>query len=151
MEQLEIKYENSKLVVTISVLGAFLLAITYGYLCVNAYLKESSAGFSFYIYLIICVLGLVGVVVNYLNASRILFYMDSQTIKAAEDLTGCHEIQWVNVSRVSFGPTYILFHLNGGQKQEQVSLSTLKYKDVMSVKAKVLELCDFKNIPYSND
>lgn len=60
-------------------------------------------------------------------------------------------IEWTDVSRVMIGAGYITFILNAGKRQQKVELSSLKYGDVFKVKSKIIELCEFKNIPYQND
>lgn len=60
-------------------------------------------------------------------------------------------VSWTNVSRVNIGVSYIIFSVNGGTKQQKLDLSSIYYSDVMSVKAKIIELCEHKNIPYLND
>ncbi|MDU1889860.1 MAG: hypothetical protein E6767_04155 [Dysgonomonas sp.] len=61
------------------------------------------------------------------------------------------KVEWVNVSKVNIGPGYIIFFVNGGQKQKNLDLSELKYNDITKVKSKIIELCEYKNIPYHND
>jgi hypothetical protein len=60
-------------------------------------------------------------------------------------------IEWASVSSVNIGVSYIVFLLNGGQKQRKLDLAGLKYDDVKAVKSKVVEACEYKNIPYHND
>ncbi|WP_029903732.1 hypothetical protein [Prevotella sp. 10(H)] len=60
-------------------------------------------------------------------------------------------IDWTNVSRVNIGTSYIVFLLNGEKKQKKMDITRLTYEDVMTVKAKIIEMCEHKNIPYHND
>ena len=60
-------------------------------------------------------------------------------------------VNWVNVSNVNIGVSYITFHINGGQKQQIIDLSSIIYKDVKDIKSKIVELCEYKNIPFHND
>ena len=59
-------------------------------------------------------------------------------------------VEWANVSEMNIGVSYLTFILNG-QKQQKIDLSSLRYKDMKEVKSKVMEICEFKNIPYKND
>lgn len=60
-------------------------------------------------------------------------------------------INWVDVSKVNIGVSYINFLLNGEQKEQKLNLSGLIYNDLKSVKSKIIELCEHKNISYNND
>ncbi len=59
--------------------------------------------------------------------------------------------EWVQVSKVTIGVSYIIFFVDGGRKQRKLDLSQLLYNDVGNVKSKVIELCEYKNIAYLND
>ncbi|MDR1881176.1 MAG: hypothetical protein LBR26_00135 [Prevotella sp.] len=60
-------------------------------------------------------------------------------------------IDWTTVSRVNIGMSHVVFLLNGEKKQKKIDLSALVYDDVRTVKAKLVEICEYKNIPYQND
>lgn len=60
-------------------------------------------------------------------------------------------IEWTNVSEVNIGTSYVVFMLNGGQKQKKMDVSSLIYSDTILVKGKILEIAQFKSIPYKND
>lgn len=60
-------------------------------------------------------------------------------------------IEWSRVSQVNVGISYLVFSLDGGQKQQKLDLSNFLYTDLKNVKNKVLEVCEQKNIPYKND
>ena len=60
-------------------------------------------------------------------------------------------IEWSRVSQVNVGISYLVFSLDGGQKQQKLDLSNFLYIDLKNVKNKVLEVCEQKNIPYKND
>lgn len=59
--------------------------------------------------------------------------------------------EWVSVSKITIGVSYIIFFVDGGRKQRKLDLSQLFYEDVATVKGKVIELCEYKNISYIND
>lgn len=59
--------------------------------------------------------------------------------------------EWVKVSKISIGLSYIIFFVDGGRKQRKLYLSELTYNDVPTVKGKLIELCEYKNIPYIKD
>lgn len=80
-----------------------------------------------------------------------ILIINNENIKANIPDNKKMTIEWATVSSVNIGPGYILFLINGGQKQRKLELTALKYNDVMKVKNKVIELCEHKNIPYHND
>lgn len=59
--------------------------------------------------------------------------------------------EWVSVSKITIGVSYIIFFVDGGRKQRKLYLSELTYNDVPTVKGKLIELCEYKNIPYIKD
>ena len=59
--------------------------------------------------------------------------------------------EWVQVSKITIGVSYIIFFVDGGRKQRKLDLSQFLYNDVGNVKSKLIELCEYKNIPYVND
>lgn len=77
--------------------------------------------------------------------------IDNETIDINSPGQKSIKIEWVNVSKVNIGPGYIIFFTNGGQKQRKLELSEIKYDDIQKVKSKVIELAEYKNIPYHND
>lgn len=60
-------------------------------------------------------------------------------------------VSWTSVSRVNIGVSYIVFSVNGGAKQQKIDLSSIYYSDIKEAKAKIIEICEYKNIPYLND
>lgn len=60
-------------------------------------------------------------------------------------------VSWTSVSRVNIGVSYIIFNVNGGTKQQKMDLSSIYYSDIKDAKAKIIEICEYKNIPYLND
>ncbi|WP_165023970.1 MULTISPECIES: hypothetical protein [unclassified Dysgonomonas] len=77
--------------------------------------------------------------------------IDSNSIEASLPGQSNVKIEWTTVSQVNIGVSYIVLLLNGGQKQRKLDLSNLIYSDVTAVKSKIVELSEFKNIPYQND
>lgn len=150
MEQLSINYETTKSS-RIANIVIFSFFAAYGlYNCVKEGLADN---FNVLFYLaLLCFLG--GVILILKNTlwlpSPILIMSNSQIVSNTPGKKS-FTIDWVNVSKVNIGPGYITFQLNGGQKQQKLDLLPLKYEDLLAVKAKVMELCEFKNIPYHND
>lgn len=105
----------------------------------------------FYLGLFCFLLGVIVILLNIVRKSVPILSIDSKQIVAKFSAKNKFTIDWADVSRINIGPGYITFLLNGGQKQQKLELGALMYKDVLTVKSKVMELCEFKNIPYHND
>lgn len=115
-------------------------------------IQEAMAGryeMKFYLYLFNVVLGCVAISLN-------LFYGKNQMLKISNSEIYMNlenqkfVIDWTSVSEVNIGLGYIVFILNGGQKQQKLDLSYFQYLEIKDVKAKVFEICEQKNIPYKN-
>jgi hypothetical protein len=107
---------------------------------------ETAYTFRFFLYLLYAVCGAIMLIRNTL-------WLPSPVLTITNNLieTKKMKMDWTSVSRVNIGLGYIVFLLNGEQKQQRLNLSDILYKDVRMVKAKVIELCEQKNIPYHND
>ncbi|GAB6120661.1 hypothetical protein [Dysgonomonas termitidis] len=77
--------------------------------------------------------------------------IDTGSITSALPKQSKATIDWTSVSRVNIGMSYIVFLINGEKKQRRLDLVTLRYEDVLATKAKIVEICEYKNIPYQND
>lgn len=150
MEELTINYEISKKgrVANIIIFSYF---AAYGlYNCVKEGLADNF-NVLFYLGLLCFVAGAILILKNTVWQPASILSMSNNSITSNIPGKKSFAIDWVNVSRVNIGPGYITFQLNGGQKQQKLDLLPLKYEDLLAVKAKVMELCEFKNIPYHND
>lgn len=152
MDELYIDYEqvpkNKKIIniVTGAYLGAFASYFAISQAIANHF------GVLFYV----AIIGVVCAIVLVLNNT---VWLSDRTLKidktAIEDnlspKSGIVVTEWTDVSQVNIGISYILFLTYGGKKQRKLELSSLVYADLSSVKAKVIELCENKNIPFHND
>lgn len=97
------------------------------------------------------IFGLVLLLSNTLWTSDLkLLSIDNSTISSKVSGSKFDE-EWVKVSKITIGVSYIIFFTEGGRKQRKLDLSQLQYSDVSNVKSKVIELCQYKNIAYIND
>lgn len=110
----------------------------------------SRYGILFFCALIAFAFALIHLLNNILQKAPLL-KMDSNTVIANLPNQSKTTIDWTNISRVNIGVSYIVFLINGEQKQRKLDLSALVYDDVKNVKSKVVEICEYKNIPYQND
>lgn len=106
-------------------------------------------GFCFFVSLIGLLLAGTLLLQNLLQ-SKALLKIDNNEIKANIASQGAISIEWAYVSEANIGVSYVTFLLNG-KKQQKLDLSSLSYNDMRNAKNKIIELCEFKNIPYKND
>lgn len=77
--------------------------------------------------------------------------IDNEIVKSNPPKQKGITVSWTSVSRVNIGVSYVVFSVNGGVKQQKIDLSSIYYSDIKAVKATIIELCEYKNIPYLND
>jgi len=120
------------------------------YLCIIEGVA-SRYGVFFFCALICFILAAILILKNTLWLPAPILKINNETIASHSPQRKSMSIEWVNVSSVNVGPGYIVFLIDGGQKQRKLELSELKYEDVIKVKGMIIELCGHKNIPYKND
>lgn len=143
MEDLIINYgQPSKGIRWFSIVLASFVMVGGVAICV----AENAYNYRFY-------LGLFYVVVGVVTILRNTVWQPSPVLTVTNNLieTKKIKIDWTSVSKVNIGLGYIVFLLNGEQKQQKLDLSEFLYKDIKEVKVRVIELCEQKNIPYHND
>lgn len=150
MNDLIINYGDSKSSKILSlIIGGY--SVLYGlYNGVQRALVDSF-GFDFYLSIIAIVLGLILILkvtqwapkpIVIINAESLYINMSSQK--------SVYTSEWINVKEIFFGISYIKIQETDG-KTYSVDLSGLKYNDLKDVKARLVEYCEYKNIPYKND
>lgn len=120
------------------------------YMCIKNILI-ASYGIVFFLGLLCILLGIILILRNTVWLSVPILNISNDKVVSNPPNSKSITIDWVAVSRVNIGPGYLVFFLNGGQKQSKIELLSLKYEDLLTVKSKIVELCEYKNIPYSND
>lgn len=150
MEELSINYEVSKRG-RIANVAIFSFFAAYGlYNCVKEGLVDNFS-LLFYVALLCFLGGVILILRNTLWLPAPILSISNSNIVSNIPGKKRFTVDWVNVSKVNIGPGYITFLLNGEQKQQKLDLLPLKYEDLLAVKAKIMELCEFKNIAYHND
>ena len=151
MEELNIGYSSSKTqkitnIIIYSYFTAFGLYIVISQALINNYRNILFIGAA-----ILTLLAIILLLKNTLWLPGSLVNIDNEKVET--NLPGLKKvvIDWASVSNINIGQSYIIFFINGGQKQRKLELSDLKYNDLLAVKSKVIELCEHKNIPYRND
>ncbi|GAB6010168.1 hypothetical protein [Dysgonomonas reticulitermitis] len=143
MEDLIINYgQPSKGIRWFSIVYASFLVVAGIILCVT----EATYNLKFFLYLFYALTGAIVLLKNTLWIPASTLKITNSTIETKKI-----KIDWTAVSKVNIGLGYIVFLLNGEQKQQKLDLSELLYKDIKEVKGRIIELCEQKNIPYHND
>lgn len=145
MEELTINYGSTKTQkVTSIILGACL--VISGIVIGVKQSMVSDYSIIFFSGLVYAICGVILILRNTLWQPIPILRITNNTIE-----TKRMKIDWTSVSKVNIGLGYLVFLLNGEQKQQKLDLSEILFKDVKTVKSKVIELCEQKNIPYHND
>ena len=150
MDELIIDYKLSKKGKIRESIISFLLGLSGLYVSIEEGLL-GNFNVMFYLGLFCFLLGFIVVLLNTFKLPTPILNMNSKQIVVKLSPKNKFTLDWANISKVNIGPGYITFLLNGEQKQQKMELGTLMYEDVIKVKSKVIELCEFKNIPYHND
>lgn len=150
MEELLINYGGNKKKRIVSIIIGIYLLCFCGYFSISEAINKNF-DILFFTSLAGAILSIILVLVYIFSKSKPVFKINNVDVISNPFHQKTIIVEWVNVNQVNFGPSYITFKTNGGKKEAKVDLSYIMYKDVNDVKAKIIELCEYKNIPYSND
>lgn len=150
MSELNISYGVSKMQRIRNVFMYSSFAIFGLYFCIKEGLANSYS-IMFFLSLLCFICGVILILMSTVWLPAPLLSIDNDKIEANPQDKKSIIVDWVTISRVNIGPGYVVFLTEGGQKQRKIDLTNLKYEDVSKVKGKIIELCEYKNIPYSND
>jgi hypothetical protein len=152
MNELIINYGISKTKKFANIAFGIYFTIFSLYFLINELMATPSRhGVLFFCALIGALIGIVMILGVTMFTSKPLLKIDNTAIQPGIALDKNQTlIEWANVSEMNIGVSYIIFIING-QKQQKLDLSPLLYKDMVTVKSKAIEICEFKNIPYKND
>lgn len=149
MNEFIINYNKSKSGQIIGLLAGAYLSIFFLYYVINKIIA-SVFDFTFYLYALGAVLGIILILQNTLFKTKFTLRIDNNRLEVNIPSQSNSLIEWTNVSQVNMGVSYVIFLLNG-QKQIKIDLSSLTYNDLKNTKSKIIEVCEYKNIPYKND
>jgi len=149
MNEFVISYNKSKSGQVIGLLAGAYLTIFFLYYVIIK-IMASLFDFTFYLYALGAILGIFLVLQNTLLKNKFFLRIDNNSLSLNIPSQSNSLIEWTNVSQVNLGVSYVIFLLNG-QKQMKVDLSALTYNDLKNTKSKIIEVCEYKNIPYKND
>jgi len=145
MEELNINYGLTKTQRIVYALFGLCLVVSGIYLAVKQNLIGDRGIFFF--------TGIVYAIIGIITILRSTVWQPAPVLRITNEVveTKKTKMNWTSVSKVNIGLGYIVFLLNGEQKQQKLDFADILYKDVKSVKSKVIEICEQKNIPYHND
>lgn len=149
MNELVINYSISKNIKALGIIaGAYLFSISIGLSIFQA--LQNKFAFFFFAGIVGTLLGIILILsvttwqskpVIVINNDQFHIYLPKQRIDGA--------IFWENVTQLGIGLSYLTMQTNAN-KNYKVDLENLKYSDLRAVKTKLIEICEAKNIPYSN-
>ncbi len=148
MNDLIIKYSiPQRIKMTTLFAAGFLVALSLGLALVEALNNH----FAFYFFV-----GLAGVLIGALailsvtaglsdlrieiNSTQLIIKLPKQKIDGF--------IAWENVSQIGIGLSIIT--IMGNDKNYKIDFGNVKYNDLRDIKTKLIEVCEAKNIPFSN-
>ncbi len=150
MNELEINYGLSKNQKIFSVIAGGYFTL-YGFYQSLVLALGSAFSLDFYLALAALVLGVIMILNATAWKSKPMFRMDSESIYVSmPELKSVYSAQWIAVKEIGIGISYLKFSETDG-KSYNVDISGLKYEDLKTVKSKIIEMCESKNIPYKND
>ncbi|MDL2215163.1 hypothetical protein LJC00_03140 [Dysgonomonas sp. OttesenSCG-928-M03] len=150
MNELEINYGLSKSQKTFSVIAGGYITLYAFYQCLMLALR-SAFTLDFYLALAALVLGVIMILNATAWKSKPMFRMNSESIYVSmPELKSVYSAEWISIKEVGIGISYLKFSETDG-KSYNVDISGLKYEDLKTVKSKIIEMCESKNIPYKND
>ncbi|MDL2303697.1 hypothetical protein LJC28_04815, partial [Dysgonomonas sp. OttesenSCG-928-D17] len=150
MDELDLNYGISKGQKITNLIFSLYFAI-FGLYILITQTAISNYGLLFFAGAICFIFAAIMMLLNTLWLPASILKINKEVVEAHLPKQKTITIEWVSVSSVNIGPGYLVFLVNGGQKQRKIELAELKYSDVMTVKSKVIELCEHKNISYHND
>ncbi len=150
MGELVINYNNSKSQKFLCLIAGGYIALFGLYRCVDLAISNLLT-FDFYLALIAIILGAILILNVTIWAAKPILKLntDSIYIKMPDQKT-TYLSEWINIKDIAFGISYLKIAETDG-KTYTVDISALKYNDLKTVKGRIVELCESKNISYKND
>ena len=147
MKNLEINYslpQNLKYLALAA--GACLFIISVSFIIAT----RNSSSFFLYIGLLCLLVSVVVTAVFWFMQSKPLVMITGEKLQVNlpnQDFNCL--VEWSNVTQIGIGLSYVTVQTteNGNFK---IDLENLKYVDIRAIKTKLIEVCEEKNIPYSN-
>lgn len=149
MNELLINYTLSKNIKMLGIIvGGYLIGVSAG-LAISQALDKKLAFFFF--------AGIIGIILGLIMILSVTSWQKKPMIKIDNDQFHIYlpkqridgAIFWENVTQLGIGLSYLTMQTNTG-KNYKIDLENLKYSDLRDVKTKLIEVCEAKNIPYSN-
>ena len=150
MPQLSIDYSNKGGAMKYIVL---FFSIYAGLFALYVSAKEAMAGsygFWFVCSSILVVLSLIVILVLVLKKEKPLVVINNESIVFNLDRKKTVVCLWADIKEIKIGISSVKIELNSLSKPIDTDLSMLKYNDLKEVKSLLIELCENREIPFSN-
>ncbi len=150
MNEYVINYSESKSQKVLSLaVGGY--TVLYGlYLSVMLALKNDFT-YNFFAALLLIILGAILIMNVTVWAARPILTINSDNIYVKmPNQKAVYRAEWISIREVALGISYLKMSETDG-KQYTVDISGLKYDDLKKVKSQIIEICEFKGIPYRNN
>lgn len=148
MEDLKIIYTLSQRIKILALItGGFLFALSVG-LSVFQVL-QNKFDFFFFVGIVGAVIGLLLILTITVWQSDLLIEIDNEEFRIKlpnQRING--SIFWESVTQLGIGLSYLTLTTTG--TNYKIDLGNLKYNDIKKIKAKLIEICETRNIPFSN-
>lgn len=140
----------SKKIKILVLVAAIYLFVVSAMVSVTSY--ASSGEFKFYFFM-----GIVGLLVAAILFLSVTVWKPKPIIVITNEAFGLHlpkqrvdgVIAWGEVASVGIGLSYLTLGTTE-DKQYKIDLENLKYREILAIKTRLIEICESKNIPYSN-
>ncbi|MDO5523602.1 MAG: hypothetical protein Q4G48_06090 [Bacteroidia bacterium] len=148
MEDLKIIYTLSQRIkIPALIAGGFLFALSVGLSIFQA--LQDTFDFFFFVGIAGAVIGLLLILTVTIWQSNLIIEIDNDEFRMKlpnQRING--SIFWESVTQLGIGLSYLTLTTTG--TNYKVDLGNLKYNDIKKIKAKLIEVCEAKSIPYSN-
>lgn len=148
MDELRVEYTLPKSVRVLSILAGAYLVITTLTLTVMQLINKNFA-FIFYASIVGVIIGALAILIVTLWQSKTSIIINNEELNIhlpSQRIGG--SILWESVTQIGIGLSYIT--MNTEQTNYKIDFANLKYNDLRSIKSKIIEICEAKNIPFSN-
>lgn len=110
-----------------------------------------SYGVLFFVALVGALMGLIILLLNTLwERNKRLLVVDQSKVES-NIKPNKFKVEWINVSNVRIYSSSIYFYVSGGKKERIIDLADIHLKDIEPIKNKVMEICKYKTIAYTNE
>jgi hypothetical protein len=148
MKNLEVNYSISKNLKYLAMAsGGCLFAISAGVSISRAI--AGSYSFFFYVGVVGMLVALALVLTFWLSQSKPIVVITNEQFQMRFPKYFEGVVEWKDVAQLTIGLSYITITTNENEHLK-IDFENLKYVDIRAIKTKLIEICEEKNISYSN-